>query len=60
MALIHNEIILTHMVCDFIPTKYITGLATTDVVEGLTFKQTEMKIAVLSFTGIVKQFLCLF
>lgn len=48
------------MVCDFIPTKYSTGQAITDVVEGLTFKQTEMQIAVWSFTGIVKQFWCLF
>lgn len=56
MALFHNEIILTHVVCDFIPTKYSTGLVITDVVEGPTFEPTEVKIAVWNFTGVVKLF----
>lgn len=54
MALIHNEIILTHEVCDFIPTKHSAGLVKTDVVEKLTIEQTEVKIAVQNFTGILK------
>lgn len=44
------------MVCDFIPTKYSAGLVITDVVGGLTFEHTEVKLAVWNFTGIVKHF----
>lgn len=54
MALIHSEIILAHEVCDFIPTKYSAGLVKTHVVEKLTGEQTEVKIAVWNFTGVVK------
>lgn len=51
MALIHSEIILTHMVCNFIPTKYCTSLLSTDVVESLTFEQREVNIHVCNLNG---------
>lgn len=43
MTLIHSEIILTHMVCNFIPIKFCTTLVSADIVEGLTFEQKEVK-----------------
>lgn len=54
MALIHSDIILTRTECNFIPTKYCSSrntIVSTDVVEGLTFEQEEMKFCVWNFTG---------
>lgn len=44
MVLIHSDVNLTYVACDFISTNYKTVLAIKDVVGGLSFEQTEVKI----------------